>query len=157
MMALCSAQPSKSPLIDSNSKDSRTMNPTHGSSIEQLYYHFKAHGKVAFRHCSTDTMRPSLHRVSFEMKDAAGKTLMNVTLEMELDQIRLRSALNVIDPNNLLNILDNDKKMDGFMEQKAFEVIRLLRSFNGMADDYPAIAALVLSVHGAVHAPRYGV
>jgi hypothetical protein len=47
--------------------------------------------------------------------------------------------------------------MDGFMEQKAFDVIRLLRSFNGMADDYPAIAALVLSVHGAVKAPIYGV
>lgn len=102
-------------------------------------------------------MRPSLHRVAFDLTDAAGNTLLHLTIEMELDEGLLRSALSAIDPEDHLNILDNKVRMDGFMEAKAFEVIRHLRSFNGMADDYPAIAALVHSVRGAVHAKKFGI
>ena len=84
------------------------------------------------------------------MKDAAGKTLLNVTLELELDEVKLRSALSTVDPEGRLNILDNKEHMDGFMEARAFELITHLRAFNGSGVDYAAIAQSVYDVRGAV-------
>lgn len=131
--------------------------PSNLAAISSLHAHFKSQGLVVFRSSSQDTMRPSLHRISFDMKDATGTTLLNVTLELDLDEVKLRSALSTVDPEGLLNILDNEDRMDGFMEMRAFEVIQHLRSFNGMADDYDAIARLVHQVRGAAHAKKYNI
>ena len=131
------------------------MMPQHDLAIQQFHQHFKANGQVVFRQCTRDTLRPSLHRVAFDMKDAAGNTLLHLTLEMELDEAQLRAELSTVDPEARLNILDNKDRMDGFMEASGFELIRYLRSYNGVADDHEAIAQLVYGVRGPVRAKEF--
>jgi len=91
------------------------------------------------------------------LKDASGSTLMNVTLEIELDRARLRSALDRVDPDGRLDVLDDEEKMEGLMEAKAFELVRHLRAYNGVADDYEAMAQLIHSVRGVIHSKKFGI
>lgn len=133
------------------------MTQDHLQPIIELYEHFRAHGSIVLRHCVKDPVRPSLHRASFDLKDASGSTLMDLTLDVELNQARLSSAMNRIDPDGLLDVLDDEEKMEGFMEAKAFELIRHLRAYNGVVDDHEAIAPLIHSVRGAVHSKKFGI
>lgn len=133
------------------------METKHLNAIQQLHDHFKAHGQVVFSKCSRESVDPDLHLVSFEMKDHTKTTLLTLTLAVELEEAQLRTALSTVDPEGLLNILDNEERMNGFMALHAFDLIKHLRSFNGNRDDYEAIAQLVPPVRGATHSEVYGV
>lgn len=126
------------------------MMTSHDLAIQQLHDHFKAHGQVAFRHCSSDPLRPGLCRVSFDMKNGTGATLLTLALELELDEAQLRAELSTVDLDGRLDILHDKKRMDGFMEASAFELIKHLRTFNGRGDDHAAIALLVHEFRGTV-------
>lgn len=133
------------------------MAQNHLLPIIELYKHFKVHGSIVLRHCVKDVAQLSVYRASFDLNDASGSTLLNVTLVVELDRARLRSAMDRVDPGGQLDVLDDKEKIEGFMEAKAFELIRYLRAYNGVADDYEAMANLIHSVRGAIHSKKYGV
>ncbi len=133
------------------------MSTTFSAAILQLHAHFKAEGQVEFLNISTDPMRPRLRTVEFGMKDRHGNTHVTVSLCMEFDPLKLRSALQDVDPEGQLDILDDKDKFVGFMKVRAFEVIQYLGAFNGVADDYTEIAKLIYSVKGAIHGDRFGV
>lgn len=133
------------------------MAQNHLQPIIELYEHFRAHGSVTLRHCVKHTMRPCVYHISFDLNDTSGRTLMNLTLEIELDRAMLSSAMSRIDPDGLLDVLDDEEKMEGLMEARAFELVRYLRAYNGVADDYEAMANLIHSVRGAIHSKKYGV
>lgn len=129
----------------------------HLQALQQLHTHFKATGKIDFRSCRRDPIYQDRHHVHFDLKDTAGSTLGNLILEIEMDRAILIAELNKIDPKGILDIFEDDEKMDAFMEFGAFQLVQHLKAFNGQADDYPAIAELAHNWRGGINLNKYNI
>ena len=133
--------------------------PSNLAAISSLHAHFKAHPQWEFAYCEREKSRPVLSFVHFSIHDAQDTALMSLSLRMDLDLEKFRAALEEIprDQWDGINIVDNELKLDGFMEQRAFEVVQHLKAYNGVADDYEAIVELARKVRGAITAKKYDV
>ena len=109
-------------------------------------------------HCTRDKNKQNRYKVVLSVTDAKGTEIYSTGFWIELDLLKLQDAFRARDKsNNPVSIITDEKAMGAFLEIRAFEVIRHLKAFNGVADDYAAIAELAHSVRGAISAVKFGV